>query len=184
MKWCVAFLFSGASECLNFGAALDRYLAEVTPTKKAATQRAERLKAKPLREFFGSYAMAAIGVDLVARYRDERLASASQRIDKATGKATLLRPATVRLQLALLGHIFTVAIKEWRIGLVFNPVHNIRKPSVGQGRDRRLNGDEEARIMEAVDVYLLKPDAWLDCAYSVEHWHALQRNHRPAHSSS
>ncbi len=84
MKWCVAFLFSGASECLNFGAALDRYLAEVTPTKKAATQRAERLKAKPLREFFGSYAMAAIGVDLVARYRDERLASASQRIDKAS----------------------------------------------------------------------------------------------------
>jgi integrase len=155
------FIQRGASERLNFGAALDRYLSEVTPTKKAATQRAERLKAKPLREFFGSYAMAAIGVDLVARYRDERLVSPSQRVDKATGIATPLRPATVRLQLALLGHVFTVAIKEWRIGLVSNPVHNIRKPSVGEGRDRRLHGDEEARVLAAVDAHSNPMLGWI-----------------------
>lgn len=151
----------GASERLTFDAALDRYLTEVTPTKKAATQRAEKLKAKPLREFFGDYALAAIGVDLVARYRDQRLATASQRANKATGKATPLRPATVRLELALLGHVFTTAIKEWRIGLVQNPVHNIRKPSAGEGRDRRLSGDEETRVLAAVDAYSNPMLGWI-----------------------
>ena len=155
------YIQRGASERLTFDAALDRYLTEVTPTKKPATQRAEKLKAKPLREFFGDYALAAIGVDLVARYRDQRLTTASQRVNKATGKATPLRPATVRLELALLGHVFTTAIKEWRIGLVQNPVHNIRKPSVGEGRDRRLSGDEEARVLAAVDAYSNPMLSWI-----------------------
>ena len=155
------YIQRGASERLTFDAALDRYLAEVTPTKKPATQRAEKLKAKPLREFFGDYALAAIGVDLVARYRDTRLATASQRISKATGKAGQLRPATVRLELALLGHVFTTAIKEWRIGLVQNPVHNIRKPAAGNGRDRRLSGDEETRVLAAVDAYSNPMLGWL-----------------------
>jgi integrase len=155
------YIQRGASERLTFDAALDRYLAEVTPTKKPATQRAEKLKAKPLREFFGDYALAAIGVDLVARYRDQRLATASQRANKTTGKAAPLRPATVRLELALLGHVFTTAIKEWRIGLVQNPVHNIRKPSAGEGRDRRLSGDEETRVLAAVDAYSNPMLGWI-----------------------
>src|SRR5690349_19008333 len=41
------FIERGPSERTNFSAALDRYLAEVTPTKKESTQRAERLKAVP-----------------------------------------------------------------------------------------------------------------------------------------
>ena len=155
------YIQRGASERLTFDAALDRYLTEVTPTKKPATQRAEKLKAKPLREFFGDYALAAIGVDLVARYRDQRLATASQRVNKTTGKAAPLRPATVRLELALLGHVFTTAIKEWRIGLVQNPVHNIRKPSAGEGRDRRLSGDEETRVLAAVDAYSNPMLGWI-----------------------
>ena len=54
--------------------------------------------------------------DLVAKYRDERLES---------GKS----PSTVRLELSLLSHLFTIAIKEWRVGLFYNPVANIRKPA-------------------------------------------------------
>jgi len=45
--------------------------------------------------------------------------------------------------------MYTIAIKEWSLGLVANPVLNIRKPSPGQGRNRRLNGDEEIRLLEA-----------------------------------
>ena len=146
---------------MTFAAAMERYLTEVTATKKPSTQRAERLRVKPLLEFFGEYAMAAISVNLVARYRDQRLATVNQRVSKATGKATLLRPATVRLELALLGHVFTTAIKEWRIGLVQNPVHNIRKPSAGEGRDRRLSGDEETRVLAAVDAYSNPMLGWI-----------------------
>lgn len=33
----------------------------------------------------------------------------------------------MRLELALLGHLFTIAIKVWGIGLPFNPESNIRR---------------------------------------------------------
>ncbi|MGB8715028.1 MAG: site-specific integrase, partial [Rhodanobacteraceae bacterium] len=46
---------------VSFAAALDRYLSEVTPTKRPSTQRSEVLRAKPLRKYFGHYAMVAIG---------------------------------------------------------------------------------------------------------------------------
>lgn len=155
------YIQRSSSERMTFSLALDRYLDEVTPTKKPLTQRVERLKAKALREYFGSYSLAAISADLVARYRDERLATNSQRINRATGRATPLRPTTIRLELALLSHIFTTAIKEWRLGLIQNPVANIRKPSPSEGRDRRLTTQEERRVFDAVDAYSNPMLGWI-----------------------
>ena len=155
------FIDRAASGRMTFDKALDRYLSEVTPTKRLTTQRAERTKAVPLRKFFGAYSLAAINIDLVARYRDERLVTPSTRKSKATGKFSALRPATVRLELALLGHVFTTAIREWRIGLVQNPVTNIRKPSPGEGRNRRLSADEERHLREAVDGYANPMLGWI-----------------------
>lgn len=63
------------SERMSFADALDRYLREVLPTKKPSTQRSEAPRAERLREFFGAYSLAAITPDLVARCRDERLAT-------------------------------------------------------------------------------------------------------------
>ncbi len=60
---------------------------------------------------------------------------------------------TVRLELALLGHLFTIAIKEWGIGLPSNPVMNIRRPAPGPGRNRRLSPEEEKRLLAAVDQH-------------------------------
>ena len=56
---------------------------------------------------------------------------------------------TVRLKLSLLSHLFTIAIKKWRVGLFYNPVANIRKPTPGKGRDRRLRTDEEQSLLKA-----------------------------------
>lgn len=155
------YIQRSSSRHLTFDAALDRYLIEVTPTKKPTTQRVERLKVVPLRKFFGKYALAAITTDLVARYRDERLATKSQRIAKSTGKAEALRPATIRLELALLGHVFTTAIREWRIGLVQNPVANVRKPANGEGRNRRLDTGEETRLRDAIEAYSNQMLGWI-----------------------
>ena len=49
--------------------------------------------------------------------------------------------------------MYTIAIKEWSLGLISNPVLNIRKPSPGRGRNRRLNGDEEIRLLKACDEH-------------------------------
>ena len=146
---------------LTFDKALDRYLSEVTPTKRATSQKAEKVKAIPLRSFFGPYSLAAISSELVARYRDERLATPTKRKSKATGRSQTLSPSTVRLELALLGHLFTMAIREWRIGLAQNPVANIRKPATGDGRNRRLHSDEEDRLRAAVEGYSNPMLGWI-----------------------
>jgi integrase len=68
---------------------------------------------------------------------------------------------TVRLELALLGHLFTVAIKEWGIGLPFNPVSSIRRPAPGSGRNRRLTQEEQNCLLQAVDKYSNPMFGWI-----------------------
>jgi integrase len=136
------------SERMTFSAALRRYLSEVTTTKKPSTQKAEVVKAKPLDEFFGRYSLAAITAELAAKYRDARIAAG-------------LSNNTVRLELALLSHLFSVAIREWGLGLAYNPIKNIRKPSPGQGRDRRLSADEQQRLLMHADAHSNPMLGWI-----------------------
>ena len=96
----------------------------------------------------GNYSLAAITPDLVAQYRDQRLESG-------------MSNNTVRLELALLSHLFTIAIKEWRIGLFYNPVANIRKPAPGKGRDRRLDAEEEKALFRACDRHSNPMLGWI-----------------------
>jgi|SRR5579883_2644941 len=142
------YIDRGSSERMMFVDAMDRYLREVTPTKKASTQEPERRHAEVLKAHFGKYSLAAINSEIVAAFRDLKLAE---------GK----RPNSVRLYLALLGHLFSVAIREWRLGLAQNPVRNIRKPSPGQGRDRRFAGDEEERLREAIAKHSNPMLSWI-----------------------
>jgi len=128
--------------------ALDRYLREVSSTKRESTAYAEQHKAKALKAKLGAYSLAAITPDLVAKYRDERLEA---------GKS----PSTVRLELSLLSHLFTIAIKEWRVGLFYNPVANIRKPAPAKGRDRRLTADEEQALLKACDKHSNPMLGWI-----------------------
>ena len=67
----------------------------------------------------------------------------------------------MRLEVALLSHLITIAIKEWQLGLVDNPVMNIRKPPAGQGRNRRLSTDEERTPLEAFDQYPNSMRGWI-----------------------
>jgi len=80
-----------------------------------------------------------------------RLAGEDRKDDK--GKPIPRANDTVRLDLALLGHLFTIAIREWGIGLPSNPLMNIRRPAPGPGRNRRLSQEEEKRLLAAVDAH-------------------------------
>ncbi len=142
------YIDRAGSDRLLLAHALERYLREVSSTKRATTAYAEMHKAKALKECLGAYSLAAVTPDLVARYRDERLEA---------GKSN----NTVRLELALLSHMFTIAIKEWRVGLFYNPVANIRKPSPGKGRDRRLTAEEEIALFRACDSHSNPMLGWM-----------------------
>ncbi|MES2319777.1 MAG: site-specific integrase [Pseudomonadota bacterium] len=142
------YISRGGSERLTAAEALDRYLVEVTPTKKPTTQRSEKTTARHLTGFLGKYSLAALSNELVASYRDHRIAA---------GKSN----NTVRIELAMLSNLFTVAIQEWGLGLTHNPVMNIRKPAPGKGRDRRLTENEEKALFEALVRHSNPMLAWI-----------------------
>lgn len=89
--------------------------------------------------------------ELVAQYRHKSLAG-EDRID-ADGMPIPHVAKTVRLELALLDHLFTVALKEWGLGLAYNLVPIVRRPAPGPGRNRRLSPDEETKLFAAVDKH-------------------------------
>jgi hypothetical protein len=68
------FITRSPSERMTFEAALNRYMSEVSTTKKLKTQSSEAGSAKHLEKFFGKYSLAAISSELVASYRDQRRA--------------------------------------------------------------------------------------------------------------
>lgn len=93
------FIDRAASERLLLKRALQRYEAEVVPTKRPSTQRREKPAGANLKAKLGDYSLAAITPDIAAGYRDQRLAEG-------------LSSSTVRLEPALLSHLYTVAIKS------------------------------------------------------------------------
>ncbi len=142
------YIVRADAERMTLEAALKRYMEEVAVTKKASTILSERNRARRLTKALGSYSLAAITPSLVADFRDRRIAE---------GRAN----DTVRLELAMLSHLYTTAIKEWRLGLIYNPVTNIRKPTPGVGRNRRLTAAEEQRLIEACTRYSNPMLGWL-----------------------
>jgi integrase len=59
----------------------------------------------------------------------------------------------VHVELALLSHVFEMAIQEWRVGLTVNSVRAIRCPAPGAGRYKRPSTDDELRLRAACDAY-------------------------------
>jgi integrase len=112
---------------------LERYVTEVTPTKKGESQeryRAAQLMKTKLADLF----IEKITSEVVAKYRDQRLTEVSNN--------------TVRLELAFLSVVFEQSRKEWGLA-VSNPVRQIRMPKPGKPRTRRLEAGEEEALLTA-----------------------------------
>lgn len=134
------------AETTTLHEALVRYAREVTPTKKGAQREEGRIKrwqTDPL----ASKSLAALRGSDLATWRDARL--------KAGASAN-----TVRLDLALISHLFTIAEKEWNLP-VDNPCVKIRKPSPGAGREVRMMPDQEKAILSEAAKINPELTAWI-----------------------
>lgn len=133
------FVSQKEAENTTLSEALDRYEREVTVKKKGHQEKnlIKKWKSHPLSKRF----LSTIRGKDIAEYRDTRLKEVS--------------PNTVRLDLALLSHLFTIAVKEWGMAGLVNPVMQIRKPKLPQGRDRRLLPGELDRILSASESPVL-----------------------------
>lgn len=141
------FIQRSPSEKMTIAEALNRYEKEVMPTKKASTQVREARRIKFLKAEFGKYSLAALTSEIVADFRDQRLSS---------GKSN----NTVRLELALLQHLYSTAIKEWHIALPSNIVSNIRKPP-GERRNVRLTPSDQERLLSELQKHSNPMLAWI-----------------------
>ena len=110
---------------------LDRYEKEVTPSKRGATQEKYRL-AVIKADKVATLNVKNITAVEIAGFRDRRLAKGKQ--------------ITVLHDLCTLSAVFEHARLEWSYPIA-NPVKGIRKPAMGKGRDRRLVGNEEERLV-------------------------------------
>jgi integrase len=119
----------------TLGDVIARYLAEVTPTMKGASEDTIRLKAI-VRKPIARWSMANLSAARIAAYRDERL--------KEVSAGTVIR------ELAYLSAIINHARKEWGIN-VPNPVQMVRKPQSPQSRSRVLTDDEVSKLLMALE---------------------------------
>lgn len=115
----------------------ERYANEIVPLKKGAKREMYRIKAW-LNDPLSKKAIGTIRQVDVASWRDAKI-------------ETGLSGTTVKLELQLLSHLFTIAIKEWGYPLT-NPVSMIRKPKSNESRDRRLHPGEYEKLLDHCTV--------------------------------
>jgi integrase len=83
-----------------------------------------------------SLSVSEVTAAMIAAYRDQRL--------------SIVKPATVRRELAVLRHCFEVARKEWGFSGIKNPFVDVKLPTAGNARDRRLSQAEWSHLYSAV----------------------------------
>lgn len=126
-----------------------RYRTELLPKQKGQRQEDSRLKA--VEKKFGKFHLSAVTPAMVATWRDEL--------------AKRLAPQTVQHYLAVLNRLYKAAARDFGIPLPLgNPVTSVRMPPIANARERRLEGDEERRLLAELDRSrgkCLKPAALL-----------------------
>ncbi|MFV8579426.1 site-specific integrase, partial [Ralstonia pseudosolanacearum] len=111
---------------------LDRYLTEISPTKRSGNSDNSRVAA--INKRLGAYKLTALTPKLLAEYRDEKLRT--------------LNPQTVIHHLALIKRALTLATREWGFVLP-GGVPKVVKPKLPSGRDRRVQQGELDAIVAA-----------------------------------
>ena len=119
----------------TLGDVIGRYLIEVTPSMKGATEDTIRLKAM-MRKPIARWSMANLSAARIAAFRDDRL--------KEVSEGTVIR------ELAYLSAIINHARREWGIN-VPNPVQMVRKPQNPQARSRILSDEEISKLLQALE---------------------------------
>ncbi|QDL35963.1 site-specific integrase [Rhodoferax sediminis] len=110
---------------------LQRYMEEVSPTRKGGSEEAIRIRALQ-RTKMAAHSMVKLTPALIASFRDARL--------KNVGNGAVIR------DLSILSSAINHARREWGVS-VENPCLLVRKPTIPPGRARLLKPDEEVRLM-------------------------------------
>ena len=130
-----------ANQDITLKTLLQRYQQEILPTKKHPQPDNYRIN-KILLNPLVSIKIKTIKPQHISSFRDKLIAEHKS-------------PNTIRLYLAILSHLFTIAKTEWGFDNLNNPVLKIRRPRLPQSRDTRLSNDDIHRICQHSQSQLL-----------------------------
>lgn len=145
------------AERMTLREAMTRYCKEIVPTLKSATQ--DLSKANIIEPYLGSYPLITLDGEILANYRDKRLAMNARNVrhykDGRTETVWLNRKVakgTVRHELVFISRVIEHGRREWGVHLPGgNPIRLVKLPPIGKPRDRRMESDEETRLLEFLD---------------------------------
>ena len=139
------FLFHAEAEATTLAEALERYRAEILPRKRSPAEAG--VLNRWLRHPLAQRPLPAVRGKDIAQFMRER---------ETEGAGA----NTIRLDLALLSHLYTIARSAWGLESLTNPVALIRgaRPRLPRGRDRRLFHGEEERLLAACRAYGRRTD--------------------------
>ena len=105
---------------------INRYLLEITPTKKGFIQERIRL-IRLLKEPITNNKIYLLKTKDFVKFKNKRIKDGNR---------------TCAYDLVLLHHVYNTAIKQWCYPITLNPLSNIKKPKCNPPRERRLNDNE------------------------------------------
>ncbi len=140
----------------TFADLLDRYLEEVTPTKRSAAKERYLIMAWR-RELFAALPVISIESSEFTAWRNRRVAE---------GKAS----STISNMLNLASAIFRTAKAEWGYK-IDNPLIGIRRPQAEPPREAHLRPEMDAKLIEACR----EGPPWLPYIVTVALWTAMRQ---------
>ena len=123
-------------ETTTVGDILRRYRDEVVARKRSQPVE-DYVVSRLLRQPFSVLTLAEMSAAPFAAYRDRR--------------ARTVSGSTIRRELGILQHAFDIARREWAIPLTTNPIKDVKNPSPGRPRTRRLQEGEFERLVAACE---------------------------------
>lgn len=135
---------------------IERYRADVLPQLKASGRPARERHLNWWKNRFMGKTVGEITSDIVAEARDELAKGSYVRGKERKSKTgAVISPkeykrsgATANRYIAALSHVFTIAIKEWRLA-DRNPVRDVSKKKEGRGRVRFLSDEERDELFKS-----------------------------------
>jgi len=128
------FASAKEAERCTLAECLDRYIAEYIPRLKRPdhyTYLARAIQKRPIAQRI----MATIRARDIADYRRER-------------EAEGVKNSTILSDFMLLSRLFNFARSDWGMEGLQNPISVVSKPKPDKGRERRLERDEEERLLK------------------------------------
>jgi hypothetical protein len=122
--------------------ALIRYAEEITPRKRGAARESYRIHQFHRHPLARRYLATLRGKDIADYIRESEAQGAGGNV--------------IRLDLALLSHLFETCRSAWGMESLVNPVPLVKsaRPKLPPGRNRRLQPGEEARLLAACSPVL------------------------------